>query len=386
MPQITLQGEDDCAASYVIRDWCYKAKVDVNWEQKDLSVPQVLLEDGTRLVNPTIAALAEAVGFRVEPRRRHYDTVIVGAGPAGLSAAIYAGSEGLETLLLEKYHVGGQAGSTSFIENMLGYADGVSGCDFAADAIRHVTRFPKIDLVTPMAAKLIGPTRAGYNVFLSNDSYIWTRTLVIATGVSYRYLDVPGAETFRNRGVYYGASLAEANRYRGKAVTIVGGGNSAGQAAVHFALYARKVTIVARRASLAETMSDYLVQKIQETPNIYVKSSYEVARVSGSDRVTSVTLRSTQNNERVKSSTDAVFIFIGGRPHTDWMHHFVALSPDGYILPGEDAAYATSKPGVFAIGDVRYGSLKRVVTAAGDGASVVNLLHRYLAETSEVSK
>jgi thioredoxin reductase len=293
MPQITLQSQEDCPAGYAIRDWCYKAKVDVHWEQQDLTAPRVVLANGTNLVNPTIAALAEAVGFRVEPRRRQYDVVVVGAGPAGLSAAIYAGSEGLETCLIEKYHPGGQAGSTSFIENMLGYADGVSGCDFAADAIRHVARFPKIDLVTPLSVTMIGPTRQGFNLFLSNGAYIWTKTVVIATGVSYRYLDV--------------------------------------------------------------------------------------ARFSGSDRLKSVTLRSVVHKTRVKTTTEAVFIFIGGRPHSEWLHDFVETSPDGYILGNHGSTYATSEPGVFAIGDVRYGSLKRVVTAAGEGAAVVNEVHRYLA-------
>jgi thioredoxin reductase (NADPH) len=385
MPQITLQGAEECAVSYVIRDWCYKAKVEVNWQPQALAVPQVILENGAVLVNPSVAALAEAVGFVARPKRRHYDLVIVGAGPAGLSAAIYAGSEGLETCLIEKYHVGGQAGSTSFIENMLGYADGVSGCDFAADALRHVLKFPKIDLVTPISVTHIAPTREGFNLFLSSGSYIWTRTVIIATGVSYRYLDVPGAATFLNRGVYYGASLSEASRYRGKVVTIVGGGNSAGQAALHFALFARRVNIVIRRESLAETMSEYLIDRIAGTDNIVLKPCVEVIRISGSDRVKSVTLRSKLYNNRVKSTTEGVFIFIGGRPHSEWLHGFVETSPDGYILTGPAGSashYETSVPGLFAIGDVRYGSIKRVVTAAGDGAAAINEIHRYLAKIS----
>jgi thioredoxin reductase (NADPH) len=403
-PEVTIIGKAWCQKSYVIRDFFYRQGHEADWLDadsgaaaglpSDIEYPIVALSDGRLLQNPTLEDLAGISGYHTEPSKSVYDLVILGAGPAGLSAGVYAGSEGLSTLLVDSFVPGGQAGSTSYIENLLGYPQGVSGCDFASDAVAHVLRFGNVELLCPVRIETL--RRDGQRNIIgckfANKGEVVAKTVLISTGASYRYLDVPGCETFMNQGVYYGASLGEANRFSGKSIVIVGGGNSAGQAAIHFAAYCRKVRMVVRRESLADTMSDYLIKRIEQTRNIELIPDTELVRVSGDDSVHSVRLRNKRTGRSHRYVAQGVFIFIGALPNTEWLDSVeslrsgisIALSPDGYIYTGarvsSELSHATSVPGIFAAGDCRYGSTKRVATAVGEGATVVAEVHRYLAQ------
>jgi thioredoxin reductase (NADPH) len=360
-------------------------------------LPLVLVPDGETLRSPTTVELAGALGLHTTATQPLYDVCIVGGGPAGLAAAVYAASEGLRTVVVEREAPGGQAGMSAAIENYLGFPKGLSGSDLAQRAIAQVTRFGAELVLARQVAALEprGPVRA---VVLSGGAEIEARAVVAATGVAYRRLDATGLDELTGRGVYYGANASEASQCEGDEVFVVGGANSAGQAALNLSRYAERVTLVVRAASLTETMSQYLVQRITSSPTIQVRYGTQVVEAHGDGHLESLTVcdRATGTTERLPATW--LFVFIGASPRTDWLGPAVVRDERGFVVTGRDllelperpgaprwslgrAPYSleTSLPGVFAAGDVRLDSMKRVASAVGEGAMAVYLVHRYLA-------
>jgi thioredoxin reductase (NADPH) len=377
----------------------------LNSELRDVSgFPVVLFPDGTRVERPTTALLAERLGLQTRAGRSFYDLLIVGGGPAGLAAAVYGASEGLKTALVEAEAPGGQAGLSSRIENYLGFPSGLSGGDLARRAMTQAKRFG-VEIISPQCAvelRLEDPYRI---VKLANGSEISCHALLIAAGLSWRKLDVPGLEQFTGTGVYYGAALTEAISCRDEDVFVVGGANSAGQGAIHFAQYARKVTMLVRADSLAKSMSRYLIDQIEATPNIEVLTNTEVLEAMGGDHLESLKIRNSEAGMTKTIPASAVFIFIGAKPRTDWLADLVAMDHRGFIytgpdLPKSDGSNApkgwkldrqpflleTNVPGVFAAGDVRHGSIKRVASAVGAGSICVQMIHQHLALLSGLAE
>ena len=370
-------------------------------ETGSISLPLVVLADGTRLAEPSRSELAEALGIPTRPRHAEYELVIVGGGPAGLAAAVYGASEGLRTVLIEREAPGGQAGQSSKIENYLGFPSGVSGTDLAQRALRQSRRFEAEIVHLCGAEKLVaeGPARI---LRLANGSELRSPTVLIACGVSYRRLDVPGVDRLVGRGVFYGGAMTEARSSTDRDVLIVGGANSAGQAALHFARHARRVTMLIRADSLEARMSRYLVDRICATPNIIVRAASEVESVAGDIRLEEVVVRDLRTGETETLSTHGLFVFIGAQPQTGWLEGSVARDSRGFVLSGrellaEDCSpgwslerdpflLETSTPGVFVAGDVRRGSIKRVASAVGEGAMAVQLIHEYLADPTGDSR
>ena len=357
-------------------------------------LPLVLFGDGTHLAAPSIRDLADRAGLRTRAAAPFYDLAIAGAGPAGLAAAVYAASEGLRTVILELQAPGGQAGASSRIENYLGFPSGIAGMDLARRAADQARRFGA-EILTP--AEVVGlrtPGPARY-VVLADGSEVGCHAVLIATGVSYRKLDVPGIDALVGLGVYYGATVTEAMAHSDKDVYIVGGANSAGQAAVATARYARSVTMLVRGESLADTMSRYLVDQIEGTPNVAVRLRTSVQAVAGSPTLEAITLRDGATGRTETVPADALFIFIGAEPRTAWLegvvardaHGFVYSGPDLLALPGQAGwppgrqpfYLETSVPGVFVAGDVRHGATRRVATGVGEGAGAIPFIHQYLA-------
>jgi thioredoxin reductase (NADPH) len=355
-------------------------------------LPVVLFGDGSALVRPSNADLAERVGLRTKAQLEFYDLLVVGGGPAGLAAAVYGASEGLRTLLVEQVAPGGQAGMSSRIENYLGFPKGLSGSDLAHRALIQATRFGA-EILTPQEAVGLRVQDTYRLVTLADGSEVGCRALVIATGVSYRTLDIPGADQLLGMGVYYSAARPEALAHQGEDVFIIGGGNSAGQAAMFLSLFCRSVTILVRSESLAASMSQYLIDQIEGTPNITVRYNTEVSEVKGNERVETLTLTDTQSAQTETVSAGALFVFVGAVPRTDWVGDVVERDRYGYIISGWDhgerprgwsverppLALEASLPGVFVAGDVRFGSVKRVASAVGEGAMAVRFVHEHLA-------
>ena len=357
-------------------------------------LPLVLVPDGETLRSPSTLDLAGALGLRTSARQPLYDVCIVGAGPAGLAAAVYGASEGLSTVVVEREAPGGQAGQSAAIENYLGFPKGLTGADLAHRAIAQVSRFgAEMVLARDVAGfQAREPVRV---VLFAGSGEIEARALVVATGVSYRCLDAPGLRELTGRGVYYGVNASEASQAQGDDVYVVGAANSAGQAALNLSRYARRVVLVARAATLAGTMSQYLAERIMSAPNVEVRYRTEVVAGSGDGHLEKITLASTGSGVTEEVSASWLFIFIGALPHTDWLGPDVVRDGNGFVVTGQDllnTAYAghwplprapfgleTSVPGVFAAGDVRLGSVKRVASAVGDGAMSIFLVHRYLA-------
>ena len=360
-------------------------------------LPVLFFEDGSVLRSPEPRQVAERLGRPLSAAFTLYDLVIVGAGPAGLAAAVYGASEGLRTLLLDRHAPGGQAGSSSRIENYLGFPAGVSGSELTRRAVTQAQRLGA-EFLVPLEVTGVS-TDAGYKrLTLSDGRELVTRTLLAATGMAYREHPAPGVSEHTGAGVYYGAATTEAPVFAGRQVVILGGGNSAGQSAMYLSRYAKEVQIVLRGDSLHPTMSRYLIEQIEKTSNIRLRTRTEVERVEGSGHVERVVLKSLDDGTSQVEDVDAVFVFIGTKPRSDWLPANVLRDPKGFVLTGRDlladAAYPrtwkerreplpleTSAPGVFAAGDIRAGAMNRVASAVGEGSMAVRFVHEYLALT-----
>nr|WP_175084624.1 FAD-dependent oxidoreductase [Candidatus Frankia nodulisporulans] len=398
------------ARSYEVRDFLARNQVPYRWYLCDEpeatrllaaarastdTLPVVIIPDGTALTDPSDGELADRVGLSTTPAEDFYDVVVIGGGPAGLGSAVYAASEGLRTVLVERMATGGQAGQSSRIENYLGFPDGVSGAQLTDRARRQAVKFGAEVLTTRDAVALAveGPART---VRFGDGQEISAHTVVLATGVSYRQLTAPGLAEFTGRGVFYGSALTEAPSCSGQDVYIVGGANSAGQAAMHFARHARRVTLTVRGPSLEASMSHYLIQQIAAVDTITVRPCTEVIAAEGDGHLERLTLRDNATGETETVDSQWLFVFIGAAPRTDWLDGVLARDAGGFLLTGPDLMVdgsrpagwtlsrdpyhlETSVPGVFVAGDARAESVKRVASAVGEGAMAIALVHRYLA-------
>src|ERR1700723_1316292 len=400
--------------SYELRDFLARNRVPYQWTDVELSandpetkqlmdalgpeaanLPVVLFPDGTKLLDGVPAQVAQKVGLRTRAQTDFYDLAIIGGGPAGLAAAVYGASEGLHTVMVEREAPGGQAGMSSRIENYLGFPTGLSGADLARRAVVQAQRFG----VEILAQEAVGVRVEGpYRIMkLADGSEISCHALMIATGVQWRRLDAPGVDRLQGAGIYYGGGATEALSCKGEIVYVVGGANSAGQAAMNFARYAERVIILVRGESLSSTMSQYLIDQVQETPNIQLWTHASVSEAHGDTHLEeiSVLCSDTDKTERVPAS--AMFIFIGALPRTDWLANVVERDERGFLLTGPDLLrdgqrpkgwgldrdpflLETSVPGIFAVGDVRHGSIKRVASGVGEGSVAVQFIHQYLSK------
>jgi thioredoxin reductase (NADPH) len=359
-------------------------------QASDERLPVVILEDGAALIQPSVHELAERLGVAGTPATDHYDLVIVGGGPAGLAAAVYGASEGLNTVMIEREAPGGQAGQSSRIENYLGFPAGLSGSDLARRATTQARRLGA-ELLTVSDAVALRVEGAGRIVELTGGVQLSANCVLVASGVSYRRMPAPGFDDFIGAGIYYGSALSEARDCQNQHVVIIGGANSAGQAAVHFSQFADRVTMLCRAESLAKSMSHYLIEQINCEPKIEVLTGTEAVAAEGNGHLERLRLRGPEGDES-SEKVDACFVFIGALPRTDWLDGVVARDRRGFILAGPDARehgwplareprpLETSVPGVFVAGDVRARSIKRVASAVGEGSMAVSLIHEYLAE------
>lgn len=358
-------------------------------------LPVVLFPDGSNLSRPSNLQVAEKLGLKTQATRPFYDLIIVGGGPSGLAAAVYGASEGLETVMIEQSAPGGQAGSSSRIENYLGFPVGLSGGDLARRAVTQARRFG-VEILTPQTAKSVRIQDSYRIVTLADGNEISGHALLIATGVSYRRLEVPGLERLTGAGVYYGAAMTEAIACQGETVYVVGGANSAGQAAMYFSRYAKEVIMLVRSDSLTKSMSQYLIDQIAATENITVRTCTTVVEAKGESSLEAIVLADVQTGKQETVEASSLFIFIGAMPKTDWLADIVERDERGFLMTGIDLLrdgkrpkgwtldrtpflLETSVPGIFAAGDVRYGSVKRVASGVGEGAIAVQLIHQYLS-------
>jgi thioredoxin reductase (NADPH) len=401
--------------SYELRDFLARSHVPYQWidvegaandpETKILldalgpdatDLPVVLFSDGTKLLHSAPAEVAQKVGFRTRAETSFYDMAIVGGGPAGLAAAVYGASEGLHTVMVEKEAPGGQAGMSSRIENYLGFPAGLSGGDLARRAVVQAKRFG-VEILAPQEAvgvRIEGPYRI---IKLADGNEISCHALMIASGVQWRRLESPGVDRLQGAGVYYGGGSTEALSCKGEMVYVVGGANSAGQAAMNFAKYAERVVILVRGDSLSSTMSQYLIDQIKETPNIQLWTHASVSEVHGDTHLEEVSVLCTDTNKIERVPASAMFIFIGALPRTDWLAGTVERDDRGFVLTGPDVMQGgehpkgwtlerdpflleTNVPGIFAVGDVRHGSVKRVASGVGEGSVAVQFIHQYLSK------
>jgi thioredoxin reductase (NADPH) len=412
VPETKVIGHRWSSRSFEVRDFLARNRVPYRWysasepegerllsaaQADDSDIPVVVTPGGDTLLSPTVAELAARVGLSTDPSEDFYDVVVVGGGPAGLGAAVYAASEGLRTVLVERTATGGQAGQSSRIENYLGFPDGISGSQLAERARRQAVKFGA-EVVSARDVSGIEAQGAARVVRFVDGGSVSAHTAILATGVTYRQLDAPGAEAFNGRGVFYGAALTEAMSCADRDVYVVGGANSAGQAALYFAQRSSTVTMLVRGPSLTSSMSAYLIDQIESTPNIVVRTGTTVLEAHGDDHLEGLTLLDSTTGVKESVDTQWLFIFIGAVPRTDWLDESVMRDEHGFLYSGPDLLVdgqrprgwrlerdpyhlETSIPGVFVAGDVRADSVKRVASAVGEGAMAVILVHRYLART-----
>jgi thioredoxin reductase (NADPH) len=406
---IRVAGTRWSAGSHSIKDFLARAQIPYQFldierdadartlveqaEEGEYRLPVVFFPDGSTLIEPSLTDLAEKAGCQIRATQPFYDLIVVGAGPAGLAAAVYGASEGVQTLLIDKETPGGQAGTSARIENYLGFPKGLSGTDLARRATAQASRLGA-EILSAQEVVSIHVRDLYRVVTLADGSELVCRALVLATGVSIRELDVPGAKALTGAGVYYGAARTEAASYRGEHVFVIGGSNSAGQGAVFLSQYADRVSMVVR-GTLAKSMSRYLIDQIEKRANIHVRLGSEVVEVHGSDRLEAITIRNRETEKTRREETPAMFVFVGALPHTKMLGDLIALSPDGFVLTGPDLfvdgkrpsgwtlkrdpfLMETSVPGIFAAGDVRHGVIRRVASAVGQGSAVISLVHEYL--------
>jgi thioredoxin reductase (NADPH) len=410
-PLVKIYGRRGSSDGYAIRDFLHRCDIPYKWVEldsdqaaralagvehlNDSRLPVCIFADGTRLECPTIRQIVEKLGWFTNPSRSEYDLAIYGAGPAGLSAAVYGAADGLKAVLVERWAIGGQAGSSARIENYLGFPEGISGAELADRARKQAYKFGVELLLARKGVRAEFPPGKGI-VYLEDGTRITAHASICATGMEYRRLALPGEERFLGAGVYYGAGASEAALTEGDDVYLVGGGNSAGQAALHFAQFARQITMLIRGDSLKSTLSQYLIDRIYATKNIQVRTRTEVVALRGDQMLEEITIadRNTGREETVK--THWLFVCIGGIPQTDWAVGVGIMRDEGgYLMTGNDLMRGqerpanwpldrdpfyleTNIPGVFAAGDVRHGSVKRYASAVGEGAMAVAFVHRYL--------
>jgi len=412
---IRVLGTRWSSRAYDVRDFLARNHVPYQWIDVELSsedpevkqliasigddvanLPLTLFPDGTRMFQSTSAELAEKVGLRTRAETQFYDLAIIGGGPGGLAAAVYGASEGLKTVMIDREAPGGQAGLSSRIENYLGFPAGLSGGDLARRAVMQAQRFG-VEIIAPQEVvelRVEGPYRI---LKLGNGSELSCHAALIATGVQWRRLEVPGIDRLQGAGVYYGGGSQEAMSYKGETVYVVGGANSAGQAALNFALYAEKIVMLVRGDSLAATMSRYLIDQIERTPNIQLWRHAEVIAVQGDTHLEEISVQCSDTDRVEQVPASAMFIYIGALPRTDWLGNTVVRDDRGFVMAGPDLMkdgkhppgwnldrppflLESSVPGVFVVGDVRHGSIKRVASAVGEGAIAVQFIHRYMAK------
>jgi thioredoxin reductase (NADPH) len=412
---IRVLGTRWSSRSYEIREFMARNQVPYQWIDAEVastdpevrqliaslgpeaeSLPLILFPDGQRIAEPSQQTIADKLGLRTHAQTNFYDLAIVGGGPAGLAAAVYGASEGLRTVMIEREAPGGQAGLSSRIENYLGFPSGLTGSDLARRAVAQARRFD-VEILSPQEAvgvRVDGPYRY---VKLADGFEISCHALLLAMGVQWRSLNIPGIERFQGAGVYYGGGTSEALSCKDETVYIVGGANSAGQAAMHFSKFAGKVIMLVRGESLASTMSHYLIEQIEKTPNIDVWLQTNVVEVHGDARLEAITICRGSSPQPEKISASSLFIFIGAQPRTEWLGDLIDRDDRGFVLSGPDllrdgkrptswtldrdpGLLETSVPGIFAVGDVRHGSVKRVASGVGEGAVVVQFMHQYLAK------
>lgn len=411
---VRVLGHRWSSRSYAVRDFLARNQVPYHWLDAEdagktaetrealaavggetAKLPIVLFSDSTWLSDPATLDIAERLGLRTRPETSFYDLLIVGGGPAGLAAAVYGASEGLRTVMIERDAPGGQAGMSSRIENYLGFPSGLSGADLARRAVTQARRFG-VEILTPQEVTRLRVEAGSKFVALADGTEIGAKALIIATGVSYRRLDVQGSEQVQGAGVYYGAAMTEASSCRGENVYIVGGANSAGQAAMFFSQYAKRVIMLVRGSSLQVNMSQYLVDQIRHTENIDVELSSEVVEVFGQNHLEAISVRCSTTGEVQRISTNSLFIFIGAQPGTEWLAGVIERDDKGFLLTGPDLMHdgkpprgwplerdpwllEASSPGIFVAGDVRYRSIKRVASGVGEGSNAVQFVHQYLS-------
>ena len=410
---IQLFGTRGSAEAFALRDFLHRCDVPFEWIEltsdeearerahvsglQDERLPVCVFPDGTRLEHPSVRQILQMLGLLRNPSQSEYDLSIYGAGPAGLSAAVYSASEGLKTVVVERLTVGGQTATSPKIENYLGFPNGISGADLAERAREQAERFGAEILMLREGVR--GEFLPGKGIgYLADGTKIVARASLCATGVDYRRLNLPNEERFFGAGVYYGAGASEASLCGGDTVLVAGGGNSAAQAALHFARYSAKVSMIVRGDSLSASVSSYLVDRISSEKAITVLLQTEVVALHGDRSLTAVTLRNNQTQREWVVSTSWLFLCLGGVPHTQWAAEVGILRDEGgYLMTGPDLVrdgkrpsnwtldrepyhLETNIPGVFAAGDVRHGSIKRCASAVGEGAMAVSLIHRYLAE------
>jgi len=409
MPETKVIGHRWSARSSEVREFLARNQVPYRWFAADepegqrllaaagadgRALPVVITPDGDAMIEPADADLASRVGLATTPSKDFYDLIVVGGGPAGLGAAVYGASEGLRTVLVERLATGGQAGQSSRIENYLGFPDGVSGAQLTSRARRQATRFGA-EVLTTREVTGLEVRGSARRVTFADGTFIDGHTVLLATGVSYRRLGAPGLDELTGRGVYYGSALTDAAACQDQDVFVVGGANSAGQAAVFLSRYAKSVTLLVRAPSLEQSMSYYLIRRIAEDPAISVRTCTEVAAASGSEHLEQLTLRDTARGSSEAVDAQWLYLFIGAAPLTDWLGDVVVRDARGFVVAGPDLVVSgqrprgwtldrppyhleTSVPGVFVAGDARAESAKRVASAVGEGAMAVMLVHRYL--------